>query len=80
MMLRYKAPYILNEFNLHFTLCSSAPPDDPVRESMINKLRYIFSEEVKHEEMEIDEICLMIKPKDQKHWAIKKRYPLSGKV
>jgi hypothetical protein len=80
MVKRYGSPYILKEFDLHFTLCDSCPTDINVRKDILSKLESAFKEYFTNEEVEIDELCLLVKNKNDDKWKIDTIFPLSGKV
>lgn len=76
MLSRYGSPYIMQHFQPHFTLCSSAPVEEPERRELLAAIdRRVAALEIEPE-LEVDEICLLTwNPKD-KLWSIRERYPL----
>ena len=76
MISRYGAPYIFNEFNLHFTLCSSPPTDSDTRNKLFDDLENEFKEKVKTDKLLVDKIHLLLKNKEDNRWKIEKTYQL----
>ncbi len=76
---RYGSPYILKEFNLHFSLCSPAPNDLALRKEFVKKLQKALSDEMKVDRININELCVLTKGNDDERWTISSRYPLCGK-
>ncbi len=79
MTRRYGSPYILKLFNLHFTLFSDPPEDKDDREKLVRNIQSTFNKKVKSKYVEIDEICLLIKRKNDKNWRIAEKFSLSGR-
>lgn len=73
----YGAPYILNDFVLHFTLCSDLPGDNEKKKDILRKAREMFEAQVKESALIVDEICVMIRRGNDSHWKICASYPLS---
>ena len=76
MINKYGSPYILKEFNLHFTLCTSPPSDESLRNQLITKLEEKFNNEVCPKEVRINKICLLVKRRNDDRWKIEKAYCL----
>jgi Protein of unknown function (DUF1045) len=77
MIERYGAPYILKEFNPHFSLCAPAPDDLAIRQEILKQLQESFAESNISTNVEVNEICLMTKKKGNEHWSISARFPLA---
>ncbi|MFX0199465.1 MAG: DUF1045 domain-containing protein [Candidatus Hodarchaeota archaeon] len=80
MMKRYGSPYILEEFKLHFTLCAAAPTDADLRKDILKRLRSAYNKKVGNKDLQVDEICLLIKSDSDETWRIHASYLLSGKI
>lgn len=79
MMRRYGSPYILKNFDLHFTLCAAPPTDSMERNELMKKLDLAFEDTVTDELVEVNEVCLLTKRKGERYWKIAAKYPLSGR-
>ena len=79
MINKYGSPYILQEFNLHFTLCTSPPSEKLLRTQLVTKLKEKFNTEVSSDQVEINKICLLVRGKNDERWKIEKTYTLRGR-
>ena len=79
MINKYGSPYILREFNLHFTLCTSPPRDSSARSELVSELKKKFDDEVSSYQVEINKIHLLLKRKDDERWKIEGTYTLRGR-
>ncbi|MGB9591952.1 MAG: DUF1045 domain-containing protein, partial [Candidatus Kryptoniota bacterium] len=77
MMNRYGSPYVIKRFEPHFTLCGAPPADPTVRKEVVDRLQRAFSETVGSEtEIDVDEICLLVKRNGEKYWKVAEKYKL----
>lgn len=77
MINRYGAPYIIKNFNPHFTLCSSMPQDDGERAKVIGQLASTIDTGVR-EGCEISELVLVVRDADARRWKVLERFRLRG--
>lgn len=79
MIRRYGAPYILKEFDLYFTLCSRLPNEKRARSEAIQAANNLFKSMVKESELQIADICLVVKRPEDSYWRILEVFPLIGR-
>lgn len=77
MVNRYGAPYILKEFNPHFTLCSAMPPDETERAEIVRRLESCVESGVR-EACEIGELVLVVRNAEESRWKVLDRFRLRG--
>lgn len=77
---RYGSPYIIKEFNLHFSLCSPAPDNPALRKEIIKQLKNSFANVMKKDRINFDELYLLTKRDGDEKWSITSRYTLCGKM
>jgi hypothetical protein len=77
MLNRYGAPYILNKFQLHFTICSRAPENEAKKQPVVNLLENSYRDLRIPNYIDINEICLVSKGSRDQRWKIARRFPLS---
>jgi hypothetical protein len=80
MIDRYGAPNILKEHRLHFTLCSLTPVDSNERIRIKEQLLHAAKSWQALEPIEIDEICLVTKERQDEHWKVRKTFALSRRI
>ncbi|ELS01723.1 Protein of unknown function (DUF1045) [Xenococcus sp. PCC 7305] len=76
MINRYGAPYILKEFNLHFTLCSAPPANSITRNQLLQNLNNLFEEKVHTNQIQVGKICLLERDDQENRWKITEEYQL----
>jgi hypothetical protein len=77
MVNRYGSPYILKEFNPHFTLCSAMPENDAERADIIRELGSCIEPGIR-EPCEIGEIVLAGRSDEDQRWSVLERFRLRG--
>jgi TIR domain/Protein of unknown function (DUF1045) len=68
MIERYHAPYILNAFRPHFSLLSQ------IESSQMENVTASLNAELPHLSTSINSICLLTKPSNGQHWAIRDEF------
>lgn len=74
MIRRYRAPYILQRFQPHFTLFTNVPAEK--MNEVARKVKEIYHQEVKEQQIDIMSIAVMTKPRMDTHWQILQEVPL----
>jgi hypothetical protein len=77
MVNRYGAPYILKEFNPHFTLCSAMPEDEMERAEVVRQLESCV-ESGMGEPCEIGELVLVVRDTEERRWKVLESFRLRG--
>lgn len=77
---RYGVPYILKEFNLHFSLCSPAPDNPRLRGEIVEILQKFFINEVNADRIHFNKLYLLIKRHGDEVWTISSDHTLCGKL
>jgi len=76
MLQRYGAPYILRQYDPHFTLASNCPPDEAAAGELARQVETVFGEKVRRPSIRVRELALVVKKHNDTHWRIEKRFPL----
>jgi hypothetical protein len=77
MVKRYGAPYIIKEFNPHFTLCSAMPEDEMERAEVVRGLESCVESGVR-EACEIGELVLVVRNAEESRWQVLESFRLRG--
>ena len=77
MVSRYGAPYILKEFNPHFTLCSAMPEDEKERTEVVRQLESYVQSGVGGA-CEVGELVLVVRDNEEERWKVLERFRLRG--
>jgi len=78
MIKKYLAPFILQEFTPHFTLCSAMPNSEEKRNEVTKNLTDIFQNSYRSKPIRVDEIYLLSKVTGEDKWKITETFPLLG--
>jgi hypothetical protein len=75
MVNRYGSPYIIKEFNPHFTLCSAMPEDETERAEILRQLTSCVEPGIR-EPCEVGELVLVVRDSEEVRWKVLERYRL----
>lgn len=75
---RFGAPYILSEFDPHFTLSTGLPADESERQAIVQKVREAFDEAGPIPYFRAEELCLVVRMPGDPLWKIDSTWALGG--
>jgi len=78
MMERYGAPFILDRFQLHFTLLANPPQQRSDRGAVLRTLKAAI-EDLSTDVLEIHEVVLVTRTSRDAYWRVRERFQLTKK-
>ncbi len=76
MVSRYGAPYINRDYSSHLSLASPAPGNAHLRRELFSRLSIAIENERLPSDLDVDEICLVMKNESDSFWYIKEKFAL----